>query len=167
MQENKTPASDKLNGHVPQSQEGVEFAIQHIYVKDASFESPNAPALFLETLKPETNVELNVKTDKLADDVYEVELTITVTMKTEQKVVFLVEVHQAGIFGIKGFTDEQLHRMLGSYCPNILFPYAREAISSLVSRGGLTPFYLTPINFEGLYEQQMGQQGGESRVEAG
>ncbi len=135
-----------------------EFAIQRIYIKDLSFESPNSPQLFLEPWQPATDVELNVKTAKLAEDIYEVELIVTVTMKSQQKTAFLVEVHQAGIFGVKGFNDAQLHRMLGSYCPNILFPYARELISDTITRGGFAPLYLTPINFEGLYEQQLQQQ---------
>lgn len=149
----------ELNGQNPSgAQQDPEFVIQRIYIKDLSFESPHAPQLFLEKLQPTTDVELNVKTAKLSEDIYEVELIVTITMKTQDKVVFLVEAHQAGIFGIKGFNDAQLHRMLGSYCPTTLFPYVRELISEIVTRGGFAPFYLTPINFEGLYEQQLQQQ---------
>lgn len=135
-----------------------EFGIQRIYVKDISFESPSAPKIFLEPSQPSTDVQLNVKTNQLQEIIYEVELMITVTTKVNDQVAFLVEVKQAGIFSIQGFNHAQLHRMLGAYCPNILFPYAREMISELTSRGGFPPFYLTPVNFDALYDQQMVQQ---------
>jgi len=154
-------ASKKTNGQTPAV---TDFGIQRIYVKDLSFESPSAPDIFREPIQPSTDIELNVKTNRLADDIFEVEVLVTVTTKADKKVAFLVEVHQAGIFNIKGFNDAQLHRMLGSYCPNILFPYVREAITDLVVRGGFPPFYLTPVNFDALYEQQMlKQQQGQSQ----
>ncbi|MFT3741422.1 MAG: protein-export chaperone SecB [Gammaproteobacteria bacterium] len=139
----------------PENTNNLEFNIQRIYTKDLSFESPNAPQLFRETWQPNVDVELNVKSNPLGEDAYEVVVTITTTVKTNDKVAFLVEVHQAGIFTMKGFTQEQAHRMLGSYCPNILFPYAREIIANLVTRGGFAPLYLAPVNFDQLYDQQL------------
>lgn len=136
----------------------VEFSIQRIYTRDLSFESPNAPEIFRKNWQPNVDVELNVKTANLGEDAYEVQVIITTTVKSEAEIAFLVEVHQAGIFTIRGFNQENLHRMLGSYCPNILFPYAREIISNLVTRGGFAPLYLAPVNFDQLYEQQLQQQ---------
>src|SRR5262245_13953798 len=150
MQNNETP-NPESNG----SNQTLEFNIQRIYTKDLSFESPNTPQLFREPWQPNVNVELNIKSKNLGDNAYEVVVMITTTVKTQDKVAFLAEVHQAGIFTIKGFTQEQAHRMLGSYCPNILFPYAREVIANLVTRGGFSPLYLAPVNFDQLYDQQM------------
>jgi len=160
MQNNDAAA--KNTGQANQDQAKSEFVIQRIYVKDISLETPNSPQLFLEQWKPATEVELNAKTAKLADDVYDVELAITVTVKIQEKIAYLVEVHQSGVFLIKGFSDAQLHRMLGSYCPNILFPYAREVISELVLRAGFPPLYLTPVNFDALYEQQSQQKQAQA-----
>lgn len=139
-----------------------EFTIQRIYTKDLSFESPNTPQLFREQWQPNVDVELHVNTANLGEDHYEVKLSITATVKIQDKTAFLVEVHQAGIFKITGFVGPQLHRMLGSHCPNILFPYAREVISDLIVRGGFPPLYLTPINFDVLYEQQLQKQQAEA-----
>ncbi len=136
----------------------MEFNIQRIYIKDLSFETPNSPQVFREKWQPQVDVELNVNTQNLGENNYEVKVSLTTTVKTEDKVAFLAEVQQAGIFTITGWSGDQLHRMLGSYCPNILFPYARETISDLVIRGGFPPLYLAPINFDHLYEQQLKQQ---------
>lgn len=136
----------------------TEFGIQRIYVKDLSFETPNSPQIFREAWEPTVNVELNVKTEKLDAHIYEVKLSITANVSSKEKTAFLAEVHQAGIFSVQGFNEAQLSRMLGSYCPTVLFPYAREVVSDLVSRGGFPPLYLAPINFEALYEQQLQQQ---------
>ncbi len=145
------------------------FSIQRIYVKDLSFETPNTPQLFSEPWQPNVNIELNVATSKVNDNTYEVQLIITVTAKSGEKVAFLAEVHQAGVFIIQEFPDAQLHRMLGSYCPNLLFPYAREVVSDLVARGGFPQLYLAPVNFEAAYEQQLQkqQQGGAASAGEG
>ena len=132
-----------------------EFNIQRLYVKDISFETPNSPEMFQAEWKPEVNVDLNVETNKLSADVHEVVLKITVTTKLDKKTAFLAEVSQAGIFTLKNFDNEQFQAMLGSFCPNILFPYAREAVSNLTNRGGFPPLYLAPINFDALYQQQL------------
>jgi len=144
----------------------AQFGIQRIYIKDTSFESPAAPKIFLEQWQPELDMNLNTKTQKLEDNTHEVILTVTVTVKMKDKTVFVVEVHQAGIFTIQNFPEDQLKHMLGSFCPNILYPYAREAITDLVIKGGFPQLYLAPINFEALYQQQQQQQKGGGQAGA-
>lgn len=134
-----------------------EFGIQRIYVKDISYEAPGTPEIFQTEWTPQVDFNLNTESKKITDDIYEVVLKVTVTVKLKDKTAFLVEVKQAGIFIIKGFTKEQLDPMLGSFCPNVLFPYAREFISSTISRGNFPPLYLAPINFDVLYQEQLKQ----------
>ena len=135
-----------------------EFIIQKIYVKDISFEAPNAPKIFREEWKPHIELELNNNAQPLEDDVYEANLQITVKAKIEDKIAFIVEVQQAGIFTLKNFPEEQMKQLLGSYCPNVLFPYAREVIADVINRGGFIPFNLAPVNFDALYQQYEEQQ---------
>lgn len=139
----------------------AQFGIQRIYLRDASLESPLSPQIFLEQWKPELDMNLSTKTQKLEENTHEVVLTVTVTVKMQDKTVFIVEVHQGGIFSIQHFPEDQLKHMLGSFCPNILYPYAREAITDLVVKAGFPQLYLAPINFEALYQQQQ-QKGGEA-----
>ncbi|MCP3662393.1 MAG: protein-export chaperone SecB [Gammaproteobacteria bacterium] len=145
-----------------------EFALQRIYVKDISFETPNSPAIFTEEWKPESNLNLNSSTTRLDEDLYEVVLTVTVTTKVAEKTAFLVEVQQAGIFAAKGFPNDQMGQMMGSYCPNLLFPYAREVVSDLVNKGSFPQLLLTPVNFDALYAQHLQETelGGEQPPEA-
>ncbi len=133
------------------------LSILRIYLKDASFEVPNAPKIFTEEWKPETNLELNTVITQIDKDIYDVVLNITVTTKQDEKTGFLVEVQQAGIFSVTGFTEERRLYMLGAYCPNTLFPFAREAISDLVTKGGFPQLLLSPINFRALYQQNIDQ----------
>ncbi len=112
-------------------------------------------------MEAEVKLDINTKSNKLEDNVYEVVLTVTATTTMEKKNIFLAEVQQAGVFGVDGFDEEQMGQMLGSFCPNILFPYAREAISDLVNRGGFPPLYLAPINFDALYAQHLESQKKE------
>ena len=140
--------------------------IQRIYVKDASFEAPHAPEIFREDWKPEVNVDLQTKTDRLEEHVHESVLHITVTVKMKDKVAFLVEVHQAGIFSVKGFNNEQMGHILGSECPKILYPYAREAISDLVIRGGFPQLLLAPVNFDAMYMHHLEEQKKSGQTEA-
>jgi preprotein translocase subunit SecB len=135
------------------AQTGASFNVQKIYLKDVSFEAPNAPMVFNEQGQPELNMNLNQKVGKLADGVYEVVLGVTLTCTVEDKTIYLVEVAQAGIFGLHGFDDATLDAMLGMHCPNVLFPYARQTISDLISSGGFPPFYLQPMNFEAIYAE--------------
>ena len=131
-----------------------QFGIQNVYIKDVSFETPNSPQIFMEKWQPQMDMDLSNNINKLQEDLFEVVLKITATVKVEEKTAFLIEVHQAGIFFIKGFEQEKLSYMLNSYCPNILFPFARELITSTVTRGGFQPLLLAPINFDALYAEQ-------------
>ena len=130
-----------------------------ITLKDVSLETPNSPAIFKQKWKPEIDLQLNTAVNPLESDIYEVVLTVTVTAKQGETTGFLVEIQQAGVFTIRGFNEEQTGSMLGAYCPNILYPYAREAVSDLVVKGGFSQLLLTPINFDTLYAQQMLEQG--------
>lgn len=136
-----------------QDQHTREFALQRIYTKDLSFETPNSPAIFQQEWKPESSVNLNTEVKSLADKVFEVVLTVTVTTKIGEQTTYLVEVKQAGIFSISGFPQQEMGPLLGAYCPNLLFPYAREVISDLVARGSFPQLLLQPVNFDALYAQ--------------
>lgn len=133
----------------------VQFMIQRVYVKDLSFETPNTPAVFQQQWEPELSLDLNTQNLQLEKGVYEVILTVTATVKNQNTTAFLVEVKQAGIFTIQGAATEQLDHLLNSFCPSILFPYAREAITAQVIRGSFPQLVLAPINFDALYIQQM------------
>lgn len=142
-----------------------QFALQKIYVKDVSFETPHSPQIF--TLKWEPKVEFNLASNaqQLQEGLFEVGLTVTLTVKVEDKTAYLVEICQAGIFSVAGFSDQEYGHLLGSYCPNVLFPYAREAVSDLVIKGGFPPMLLAPVNFDALYMQhvqQLEQEQAES-----
>ncbi len=137
-----------------------EFGIHSIYLKDVSFEAPNSPEIFKTQFQPEIEMNLNLETHVLEDNVYEVVLSVTVTAKANDKSAFLVELQQAGVFTLRGFNDENLGPMLGIYCPNVLFPYARESVASLVSKGGFPQLLLEPVNFESLYSQHVQEQQG-------
>jgi preprotein translocase subunit SecB len=141
----------------PQNDE-TQFMIQRVYVKDLSYETPNTPAVFQEQWEPELNLDINTNTTQLETGVYEVVLTVTATVKNKQAVAFLVEVKQAGIFTIQGAPENQLDHLLNSFCPSILFPYAREAITSQVIRGSFPQLVLAPINFDALYMQQLAER---------
>jgi len=133
------------------------FGIEKLYVKDASIEVPNAPQIFTERIAPQVNVELGNSAQKLEEGIYEVSLKVTVTAKIGEKTAFLVEVTQAGIFAIRNVPDSNLEGIVAVTCPNILFPYAREAVSDMVTRAGFAPVLLNPINFEALFMQQKQQ----------
>jgi preprotein translocase subunit SecB len=133
----------------------TQFMIQRIYVKSLSFETTNTPAVFQQKWEPELALDLNTQHTKLDEGVYEVILSVTTTVKNQATTAFLVEVQQAGIFTIQGPEPEQLDHLLGSFCPNILFPYAREAITAEVVRGSFPQLVLAPINFDALYLQQL------------
>jgi preprotein translocase subunit SecB len=138
----------------------AHFSIEKIYLKDVSFESPAAPAVFTEDWSPEINMDLNSQGQVIDNNVYEVELSITVTAKNKDNTAFLVEIKQCGIFSISGMDEANLNGMLGSFCPNILFPYAREAISDLVTKGGFPQLLLAPVNFDAIYAQHLQNSEG-------
>ena len=149
--------SDTKETTKEQSAESTEpaFSIEKIYLKDVSFESPGAPAIFTDDWSPEINMELNSQGHPINDNVYEIELSITVTAKNKDKTGFLVEIKQCGIFSISGMDADNLNGTLGSFCPNLLFPYAREAISDLVTKGGFPQLLLAPVNFDAIYAQHV------------
>ena len=136
-----------------------QLAISKIYVKDVSFESPQSPGIFKTgDWKPETNLNLRSVHNAVEGNAHEVVLTITVEAKESDKTLFLVELQQAGIFDIAGYEGDELGAILGSFCPNILFPYARETIASIIQKGGFPEFVLQPINFDALYVKAKQQQ---------
>lgn len=134
-----------------------QFSIQKIYTKDMSFETPNSPKVFTDKWEPTVDFNLGTHVLPLENSMYEVALTVTITVKLGELTAYLVEVNQAGIFSLNGFTDAEMGPMVGSFCPNILFPYAREAISDLVTKGGFPQMVLAPVNFDALYSQHLQQ----------
>jgi len=140
-------------------QQKPQFGIQRIYTRDVSFESPNTPSIFQQEWKPQIKLDLNTKTRELSEGVYEVILVVTVESKLGDTTAFLVEVQQAGIFNLGGFKDEARDQMLGAYCPSLLFPYAREAVDSAVTKGSFPALMLAPVNFDVLYQQSKQKQG--------
>jgi preprotein translocase subunit SecB len=145
------------NGSDTQAQR--ELFLRKIYIKDLSFESPNAPAIFAKDhLNPETQLNLKSSNQPVGDDGTEVVLTVTVEAKVEDKILFLVELQQAGIFQMTGYSAEEQRALMGSFCPGTLYPYAREAISDAVAKGGFPQLLLQPINFDALYAQAQQQQ---------
>jgi preprotein translocase subunit SecB len=142
--------------------QGPGFGIEKLFLKDVSVEVPNSPEIFTNREAPQINIELNNNAKPLSDGFYEVALQITVTSKQADKTAFLIDVTQAGIFAVKNVPEENIEPVMAITCPNILFPYAREAISDLVIKAGFSPVLLNPINFETLYMQQKQQQAGGS-----
>ncbi len=143
-----------------------QFSIQKLYIKDISFESPDTPSVFtFKNWEPQIELNLNNANKKVSEGVYEVVLSVTSTVKNNDKTAFLVEVHQAGIFNISGFNDQDLKYILGSQCMNILFPYAREVVSDLTNRGGFPPLLLNPVNFDALFAQALQKQQQEAGKE--
>ncbi len=134
------------------------FNIEKLYVKDLSLEVPNAPSIFLEQEGPTIDLEIQSAANGVGEGVFEVVLTVTVTSKLGERTAYLAEVQQAGLFTLKGFDDAQMGHMLHAFCPNILFPFAREELASLIGKGGFPPLLLNPINFDGLYMQRLQQQ---------
>lgn len=133
------------------------FNIQKIHIKDLSLEIPHAPSIYLEREAPEINVQLDNKNECFDDGMYEVLLTGIVTAKIKDKVMFLVEVHQAGIFQIRNISEAEMKPVLGITCPNILFPYLRETVSDIVTRAGFPAILLNPVNFEAIYQRNQQQ----------
>lgn len=144
----------------------TQFMIQRVYLKDLSYETPNTPAVFQQQWEPELNLDLNTSYNKLEEGVYEVILSITATVINQKATAFLVEVKQAGIFTIQNAPENQLDHLINSFCPNILFPYAREAITSQVIRGSFPQLVLAPINFDALYMQKLAERQGATETAA-
>lgn len=157
-------SDDEQAGHAGAGQateeEGRRFQIQKVYLKDVSFESPAAPGIFSadSNLQPSINFQLNTEHSQVGDVLYEVVLGVTVTATHGERTVFLVELKQAGLFALSGFEQADFEHMLGSYCPGILYPYARAAVADLVQKGGLPQVLLQPINFDALFAQERARQ---------
>lgn len=152
----------EMTDQQPQQQAQPFFNIEKIYIKDLSVEVPNAPQIFLEREQPQIDMQINTQSGPVEQDIYQTELTLTITSKIKDKTAFLVEVSQAGIFRIQNLPKEALEAALAIGCPNILFPYAREAVSSAVLSAGFPPLLLQPVNFELLYmQQQQAKQAGQ------
>lgn len=147
MTEENNQAADSGKGE----RAAPKFAVQRIYLKDISFETPMGPAVFQKQVKPEINQDISLSTTKLGTDNYEVELTLTVTVKGGEDTIYLIEVHQGGIFAIQGVEGPQLAQLLNTICPSTLFPYVREAIDSVVIKGSFPALMLPPVNFEALF----------------
>ncbi|KTD03834.1 preprotein translocase subunit SecB [Legionella geestiana] len=148
-----------------QQEAGMQFMIQRVYTKDVSFETPNSPAIFQQQWEPELELEINTSNTRLDEGVYEVVVSVTTTARNRGQVAFLVEVAQAGIFTIEGAEPQQLDQLLGSFCPSLLFPYARETITSLVVRGSFPQLVLAPVNFDALYLQQLEERQQQQEEE--
>lgn len=146
-----------------ENQAQPQFALKRVYLKDASLETPAAPQVFTKAWQPEVNLDINTRNNVLDEQHYEVILSLTVTVKNEGETAFLVEVQQAGIFMLAGLGEPETKHTLGAFCPNILFPYAREAIDNLASKASFPALMLAPVNFDALYAQQLQQaQSGET-----
>jgi preprotein translocase subunit SecB len=137
------------------------FQIQRIYLKEASLEQPNSPAILLEQEQPSVDIQLGVEAQQAADGVYEVAVTATVTTKIKDRTVFLVEAKQAGIFEIRNVPAEQMNAVMGIACPQIVYPYLRSNVSDIVTRAGFPPVHLAEINFQAMFEQQQQAQQAE------
>ncbi len=139
------------------TEEEKKFSIQKIFTKDISFETPNSPKIFTEKWEPTVDFNLGTNVDTLEKALFEVSLSVTVTVKCKETTAYLVEVTQSGIFSLEGFSEEEMGPMVGSFCPNILFPYAREVVSDIVAKGGFPQLLLSPVNFDALYAQHLQQ----------
>jgi preprotein translocase subunit SecB len=143
----------------------VQMRIERLYVKDVSFESPAAPAVFAEPFRPEFQIDINTAVNGLGEGRHEVVLSITATArKDSDKVAYLIEVQQAGVFFVEGAEAGALQQVLGIACPSTLFPYARETLDSLAVKGGFPPLQLAPVNFEALYAQAMQKRAAQSNT---
>ena len=158
MAESSATKADSQPAAAPAGGAPAQLAIEKIYVKDLSLENPGAPKSFQITEAPQIEIGLRTRGEQVEQDVYECVLTLTVTARTGDQTVFLVEASQAGVFGIRGVSPDQLQPVLAVHCPAVLFPYARETIADATMRAGFPPVHLAPINFDALYQQQLAQQ---------
>lgn len=154
-EEGSTPAGE--TGANPAQGQG-QILLERLYLKDASFESPQAPAVFGQRWQPEFNLDINTRTSGLGSDRFEVVLSATLRARIEDKTAYIAEVQQAGVFQVTGLDDAARQRVLGTLCPGTLFPYVRETVDSLVVRGGFPAVHLAPVNFEALYAEAMRKQ---------
>ncbi|NOU51617.1 protein-export chaperone SecB [Pseudoalteromonas sp. JBTF-M23] len=158
--------TDQNQNAAAEQQQEAQFNIQRIYTKDVSFETPNSPAIFQKEWTPEIKLDMDTRSEKLDNNVFEVVLSLTVTANIGEETAFLCEIQQAGIFSIADLEEVQMAHMLGAFCPNILFPYAREAVASLVNRGTFPQLNLAPVNFDALFAQYMQQRAAQTEQTA-
>lgn len=144
---------------------GPGIALQNVYVKDLSFEAPQGPFVPAQSQDPKMALNMNTQSNPLGPDVHEVVLTVTLEAKNGEVPVYVAEVKQAGVFVVRGFNPADTHRVLGSFAPNVLFPYVRQTVSDLIARGGFPPFFLPPVNFDALYERSMQEQAARASAE--
>ena len=154
--------TDENQGQQPQR----EFSIQRIYTRDVSFETPNSPEIFRQEWKPETSLDINTNVVDLTEGAYEITLTVTLTTKVGEMTAYLAEVQQAGIFTIRGFPEQEMGPLIGAFCPNQLFPYVREVITDLITKGSFPQMLLQPVNFDALYAQHQQERAKQSEAEA-
>lgn len=155
MSENETP-----NEAAQPAQ--ANFALQRIYVKDISFESPNSPAVFQKAWKPEVKMDLNTKNTQIGENHYEVVVSVTLTVTVESMTAYIVEVQQAGIFALQGIEGGHLAQAINAFCPNLLFPYLRETIDTVVIKGSFPAMMLAPVNFDAIFAQAVAQRQKEA-----
>jgi preprotein translocase subunit SecB len=154
-------SEETSNGALAETAPAQAFTVEKIYVKDVSFEAPGAPAVFSENVQPELNLNLNQRVQRLNDVLFEVTLGVTLTCKAGDKTAYVAEVQQAGIFGLQGLDAQVLDSLLGTKCPDMLFPYARQMVSDLIQAGGFPPFFMQPINFDALYMETLRQRAAQ------
>jgi preprotein translocase subunit SecB len=160
-------ADENTAGAQPAAQQNrQEVMLQNLYVKDASFEAPNGPNIPADQWNPQFGLNMNTSGATVAQDMHEVVLTITLEAKIADKVAYLVEVKQAGLFLIRGYNLDETRQIIGAFCPNVLFPYARQSVSDLILRGGFPPFLLPPVNFDALFQQSLQQQQAGQQPQA-
>ena len=152
--------SDENQQAAAEGQQDRSYGLQRMYVKDVSFEAPNTPEVFEGEWNPTMNMNIGTRARAVAENFFEVVLTVTIEARQEDKVAFLVELQQAGVFQVAGFNEQERAQILAIVCPQNLFPFAREAVANLTSKGGFPPLLLQPINFERLYQQKAQQQQG-------
>ena len=158
-------SDETTNGAVaPAEAAGPAFTVEKIYVKDVSFEVPGSPAIYGESTQPELNLNLNQRVQRLNENAFEVVLGVTLTCKAGEKVAYVAEVQQAGVFGLVGLEPQAVDGLLGTQCPNILFPYVRQLLSDLIQAGGFPPFFLQPINFDALYMETVRQRAAQAEA---
>ena len=162
MTEETTPASAAAETE----DNGPAFAVQRIYLKDLSFETPMGAAAFQKQWQPKVNQDLSTKSGQIAEGIYEVSLRLTITVTDGEETIYLIEVEQAGLFAIRGLEPQQITHVLNTTCPNMLFPYAREVIDNAVTKGSFPALLLPPINFDALFASAVQQAESEATEEA-
>ncbi len=163
MAEENTPdgAAEAANG------QGQSVSLQNVYVKDLSFEAPKGPFVPAEGQDPKIQLNLNTSSTPVGTDAHEVVLTVTLEAKNGDTPVYLVEVKQGGVFSVVGFGADDTRRILGSFAPNVLFPYIRQTVSDMISKGGFPPFFLPPVNFDALYERSLQERSAQQQAQPG